>query len=53
MLATALSLDAQAARLETSETVPSEKVPVAVNVWLTPTPRDGLVGVTAIEARVA
>ncbi len=52
-VATSLALDCQAAPLDTSETVPSENVPVAVNDSLTPTPALGLVGASAIETNLA
>jgi hypothetical protein len=46
-------LEVKVALLDTSYTVPSEKVPVAKNCCVTPMPSVGFVGVTAIETRVA
>jgi len=51
--ATVGALEVKVALLDTSDTVPSEKVPVAKNCCVTPTPSVGLVGVTAMETSVA
>ncbi len=52
-VATVVVLEVQVASLDTSETVPSENVPVAVKGTVTATPTVGLVGESAIETRLA
>ncbi len=53
MLATVGALELHVASLDTSDTEPSENVPVAVNGSFTITPALGLVGVSAIETKLA
>ena len=52
-VATVESEEDQVTSVEISKVVPSEKVPVAVNCWLTPTGTLGFAGVTDMDDNVA